>query len=86
MRSATLVGFTGGVVAGLVVWSEQTHRYRRNLFNPLPLRRLAALGYLSGQRSARTVRLLRDYVEWERHPGLRRRGEMFHRRMQHSLE
>ena len=46
----------------------------------------AALGYLRGQRSPRTVRLLRDYVAWEHHPGLRRRGELLLRRMEKSLE
>ncbi len=80
------VGFTGGLVAGLIVWSQQTHRSRFNLFSAHPWRRMAALGHLRGQRSARNVRLLRDYVEWERHPGLRRRGQIILRRMEESLE
>lgn len=77
--------FAGGLAAGLVVWSEQTRRYRRNLFDPHPWRRLAALGYLRGQCTGRNVRLLRDYVRWERHPGLRRRGMKILRRMEASL-
>ena len=47
---------------------------------------MAALGHLRGQRSARNVRLLRDYVQWERHPGLRRRGQIILRQMEESLE
>lgn len=85
-RTATLAGFVGGVALGLVVWSQQTHRSRRDLFSPQPLRRLAALGHLRGQRSDRTVLLLRDYVRWERLPRLRRRGELILRRMEHSLQ
>ncbi|HEX5435774.1 MAG TPA: hypothetical protein VFW98_01345 [Gemmatimonadaceae bacterium] len=86
VAGATLAGFAGGLAVGLIVWSQQTHRSRRNLFSPHQLRRLAALGYLRGQRSGHTVRLLRDYVQWEQTPRLRRRGELILRRMEHSLE
>jgi hypothetical protein len=82
---ALAAGFAGGLAMGLVVWSQQTHRYRRNLFSAHRWRRMAALGYLRGQRSARNVRLLRDYVEWERSPDLRRRGQTILRRMEQSL-
>ena len=78
--------FGGGLMLGLIVWSQQTQRSRRDLFSGRPWRRMAALGYLRGQRSPRTVRLLRDYVAWEHHPGLRRRGELLLRRMEKSLE
>ena len=84
--TAGAAAFAGGLLAGLIVWSEQTRRYRRNLFSTHPLRRLAALGYLRGQYSARNVRLLRDYVNWEPHPRLRRRGQLILRRMEQSLE
>ncbi len=84
--AAGVAGFTGGLLVGLIVWSQQTRRYRRNLFSTHPLRRLAALGYLRGQYSARNVRLLRDYVNWEPHPRLRRRGLLILRRMEQSLE
>ena len=85
-RWAASAGFASGVAVGLIVWSQQTHRSRFNLFSARPWRRMAALGHLRGQRSARNVRLLRDYVEWERHPGLRRRGQIILRRMEESLE
>jgi hypothetical protein len=83
---ATAGGFVGGVLVGLIVWSQQTRRYRRDLFSARPLRRLAALGYVRGQYSPRNVRLLRDYVNWEPDPRLRRRGLLILRRMEHSLE
>lgn len=85
LKTAATVGFAGGLALGLIVWSQQTQRSRRDLFSAQPWRRMAALGYLRGQRSARNVRLLRDYVAWERHPRLRRRGERILRRMEQSL-
>ncbi|HXY30745.1 MAG TPA: hypothetical protein VEI06_08540 [Gemmatimonadaceae bacterium] len=82
---ALAAGLAGGLVAGLIVWSHETHRSRHELFSAQPWRRLAALGYLRGQRSVRAARLLRDYVEWERNPSLRRRGQSLLRRMERSL-
>jgi len=83
---AVAAGFAGGLVLGLIVWSQQTQRSRRDLFSSQRWRRIAALGYLRGRRSAQSVQLLRDYVVWERHPGLRRRGERILRRMEQSLQ
>jgi hypothetical protein len=84
--TAAAASFGGGLLLGLIVWSQQTQRSRRDLFSARSWRRMAALGYLRGQRTPRTVRLLRDYVAWEHHPGLRRRGELLLRRMEKSLE
>jgi hypothetical protein len=78
-------GFAGGLVVGLIVWSQQTRRYRRDLFSRRKLRRLAALGYLRGQHTPDNVRLLRDYVNWETHAKLRRRGLRILRQMEESL-
>ena len=78
-------GFLGGVVVGMIVWTQQTHRDRHNLFSEQPWRRLAALGHIGGAASAQNVWLLRDYVAWEKKPGLRRRGERLLRRMEQSL-
>jgi hypothetical protein len=78
-------GFAGGLVVGLIVWSQQTRRYRRDLFSKRKLRRLAALGYLRGQHTPDNVRLLRDYVNWETHAKLKRRGLRILRRMEESL-
>jgi hypothetical protein len=61
----------------MVVWSVQMSRCRRDLFNTNPIKRLAALGYLVGQGVSNIddVHLLTEYVRWEKHPLLRRRGE-----------
>lgn len=88
MRSRTWV-FVGGIVAGAGAgWLLAQRRFsyhRRDLFSPRPLRRLAALGFLAGQDGVDTVRLLRDYLAWERQPMLRRRAEAIVRRMEATL-
>jgi hypothetical protein len=78
-------GFAGGLLVGLIVWSQQTRRYRRDLFSNRKLRRLAALGYLRGHNTTENVLLLRDYVNWEKHAKLKRRGLRILRRMEASL-
>lgn len=80
------LGFLSGVVVGVVVWSRQQHRHRRDLFSRYPLQRLAALGYLSGQPSATTAHLLRDYIRWEARSVLRRRGRQVLRHVEASLD
>lgn len=67
-----LFAFIGGAAAGTVVWSGVRHNYRRNLFSRRPVERFIALTYLSGQPTLETVRLLGDYVRWEKRPALRR--------------
>jgi hypothetical protein len=88
MRSRSWV-FVGGVVVGVSAgWLLAQRRltyHRRDLFSPRPLRRLAALGFLAGQNGVDTVRLLRDYLAWERQPMLRRRAEAIVRRMEATL-
>ena len=86
-RSAQLasIGFVGGLAAGLVVWSTQVERSRRELFSRSAVRRLAALGFLSGRPGLETSRLLADYVNWETRPALRRRGQALLRRMEALL-
>ena len=76
------VGFVGGVAAGLLVWSTQVERSRRELFSRSPLRRFAALGFVAGQPGLESARLLADYVRWETRPALRRRGQLLLRRME----
>ncbi len=79
--AATAVGF----VAGAVLAQRSMGRWRSALFSSRPLRRLAALGYLSGHPGMETVRVLRDYLTWEEHPALRRRAEAILRRMEATL-
>ena len=63
-----------GLAAGWVLSQRYLDRHRSALFSPAPRLRHAALGYLSGHPSPDNLRLLRDYVAWERHSGLKRRG------------
>ena len=79
-------GFVGGLAVGLVVWSTQVQRSRRELFSRSPMRRYAALGFLSGRPGVETARLLRDYVNWETRPALRRRGQHLLRRLHAYLD
>jgi hypothetical protein len=80
-----LVGLLGGVVAGFAAWSLAQRRYRRSLFHPHPLRRLAAVGYLRAHPSVDSARLLQDYLQWERHPRLRRRARLALSEMERML-
>lgn len=80
------VSFVGGLAVGLVVWSTQVQRSRRELFSRSPVRRYAALGFLSGRSGVETARLLADYVNWETRPALRRRGQLLLRRMKTYLD
>jgi hypothetical protein len=83
--NAVTAGFLGGLVLGALAWSTQIRRSRRELFSKYPVKRLAALGYLGARPGLDTVHILADYVGWERHPSLRRRGERILRRMQSHL-
>jgi hypothetical protein len=67
-------GFAGGLVVGASVWAGMLDRSREGLFSRRPVRRFAAVSYLATRPSVDTARLLRDYVRWEPHPLLRRRG------------
>jgi hypothetical protein len=78
-------GMAVGAVAGWVLAQRRLAAHRRDLFSPRPLRRLAALGYLAGEGGVETVRVLRDYLAWERQPMLRRRAESLLRRMEATL-
>ena len=79
--AATAVGF----LAGALLAQRSMGRWRNALFSARPLRRLAALGYLSGHPGVEAVQVLRDYLAWEEHPALRRRAEVIVRRMEAKL-
>jgi hypothetical protein len=79
------VGFIGGIVAGLVLWSLQMKRSQRDLFSNSPLRRLAALGYLGGQPGIETAHVLADYCRWETNPMLKKRATRLLARMRAGL-
>lgn len=80
--AAAAVGF----VVGNALAQRSMGRWRTALFSARPLRRVAALGYLSGHPSVAAVRVLKDYLAWEEHPALRRRAESLVRRMEANLE
>ncbi len=82
---AVLLTFGLGAVLGSVLAQQSMGRHREDLFSGRPLRRLSALGYLSGHPSVEAVRLLYDYLAWEEHPLLRRRADGIVRRMETKL-
>ncbi len=79
------LGFLGGAACGTLAWSHLQKQYRRDLFSKHPLRRFAALSYLRTRPSVGTVRLLREYIAWERKPILRQRGVSLMRRVESQL-
>jgi len=78
-------GLVAGLTVGLVGWSAQQHRHRRSLFHPDATSRLAALGYLRAHPSVDSARLLRDYLQWEPLPLLRRKARGVLRRTEQLL-
>lgn len=85
LTRAALAAFGIGTVAGALYAQRSMDRHRSDLFSRRPLRRLSALGYLAGHPSVDTVRVLRDYLEWEEHPMLQRRARAVVRRMEAKL-
>jgi hypothetical protein len=88
MRSRALLfagGLAAGTVAGWMLAQRRLATHQRDLFSPRPLRRLAALGYLAGQTGVDTIRVLRDYLAWERQPVLRRRAQAILNGLESSL-
>jgi hypothetical protein len=81
----TVAAVMAGVALGWAVAGGRERRHRNDLFHPRPLRRLAALGWLEGQPGAETLRLLRDYLAWERVPLLQRRAGGLLRRFEATL-
>jgi hypothetical protein len=84
-RDWFLAGLVSGLVAGLATWSGAQHAYRRDLFSRHALRRLAALGHLSGQPTVATAHLLREYIAWEARPMLRGRAVTLLKRVEKAL-
>ncbi len=82
---AVFFGVVAGVAAGLFLAQRHLGRHREDLFSSRPLRRFAALGNLAATEGVETAALLRDYLQWERHPALRRRAGAILRRMESAL-
>jgi len=83
--TALILGTAVGMVGGAVLAQQSMGKHGRDLFSGRPLRRLAALGHLSGHPSVDTVRLLNDYIAWEDKPMLKRRARSIARRMEGEL-
>jgi len=84
-RVAVLCGMAAGAALGWFMAERHLGRHREDLFSVRPFRRFAALGNLAVDESVETVRLLRDYLEWERHPVLRQRAQGIVRRLEAKL-
>jgi hypothetical protein len=84
-RAAVFFGLMAGTVVGWFAAQRHLVRHREDLFSQRPIRRFAALGAIAAREGVETVRLLRDYLEWERHPMLRRRAAAIVRRMEAAL-
>lgn len=84
-KLAVALGVVAGAALGWAVSQQHLAQHREALFSPRPLRRLAALGSLAAEEGVDTVRLLRDYLAWERHPLLRRRARAIVRRLEAAL-
>lgn len=78
-------GFISGAACGAIVWARLQRQYRRDLFNRNAVRRVAALGYLKSKPTVESVRLLREYIGWERNPLLRHRGAKLLKRIEANL-
>lgn len=78
-------GAVAGIATGWLFARQHLVRHRRDLFNPSPLRRLAAIGFLAGNPGIDALGTLRDYLRWEPQPLLRRRAGYVLRRMEARL-
>lgn len=82
----TLLAIAAAAALGAILVRDQISRHQRDLFSSHPLRRLAALGYISGlPASVEHVMLLRDFVAWEPRPLLRQRARAMLTRMEGAL-
>lgn len=83
----SVLAAAAAAVLGVLFVRDQMSRHRRDLFSSRPLRRLAALGYIAGASpTVDSVRLLRDYIAWERQPLIRRQATQVLAKMEQSLE
>lgn len=84
-RQLAALSFVGGLACGALAWSHLQQQYRRDLFSAHALRRFAALSYLRTRPSMGTIRLLREYIAWERNLSLRERGVKLMRHVESTL-
>lgn len=85
LRITGIAALTAGVTSalGILLVRDQISRQRRNLFNPLSLKRMAALEHMARQQpSVDHITLLRDYMSWEPRKLLRNRARAIVDRME----
>ena len=85
LRTTGLVAFAVVVVgtAAALLIRDQISRQRTHLFNPLAIRRMAALEHVARQQpSVDHINLLRDYLAWEPRKLLRDRARTIVERME----
>lgn len=89
MSAKRLVGFAFGIAlgatAGYAWWTREQSERKRDLYSSRPMRRLAALGWVSGRPTVDSVLLLREYIGWEQNPVLRRRARRLLVRFENAL-
>jgi hypothetical protein len=77
-----LAAAAAGAVAALLI-RNQIDRHQRELFSPIALRRLAALGHMAREEATGTnMTLLRDFIAWEPRRMLRNRARVLLSRME----
>ncbi len=79
------VGMALGAAAGYAWWTREQAERQRDLYSERPMRRLAALGWISGRPTVDSVLLLREYIGWEQNPVLRRRARRLLARFENAL-
>ena len=78
-------GLAGGLLAGMMWWSREQRAHQQALYHKRPMRRLAALGWISGRPTVESVVILREYLSWERNPVLLRRARRLLARFENAL-
>lgn len=78
-------GIALGITAGYAWWTREQSARQRDLYSKRPMRRLAALGWVSGRPTVDSVLLLREYIGWEQNPVLRRRARRLLVRFENAL-
>ncbi len=85
LRIAGFTILTAGLVgaASVLLVRDQIVRQRRNLFDSLSLKRMAALEHMARQDpSVNNITLLKDYISWEPRKILRNRARAIVERME----
>jgi len=82
-------GFVAVLLAGAAAgwWLARRYgaRHAGDLFSADPLDRLAALGALARQPDAQALHTLKDYLQWEPRPALRRRAAAYAAELEAAL-